>query len=1199
MWNGAPPPPQAPYQPGMAPQMPGPQRPKLEPIDWNLVAVLDADLIRRTKDYDSLQRLIQIFIAAKLFPGSSRILAHPLVLRLCQLLQVGFEYMNFCQNELSTMNSKIETENLALKEKISHLIAKNKKAEQIIKVKSQPYDRCPVCEKKFKNLDYVDRHITNRHSELCDSWNIIRGRKPPVEKKEDNIQIILDRIDHLKSTLKRNDTHNNKKDTKNELMATQQQLMDAEEAREEIQMKQQEELRRQLFEAADEFNSTMTLYNNQKLKQKKVFNQANPNIVNLFDPNSVPQEIEVPPPKKEVSPFNVNKESVENFFNQPTTDFLRPQARPSNDLEQGPMWNKQQQQINPFKKPEKTEFQLAKPTPQTNIQIFDIVNDQHNLNIKPIEANNEGNIEPNEVLENDVIYNNVINNNFKLSFEPMNEEDVKVAPQQNEIKKQNPKDAIQKANNFISHNYSKSPKKVAAANIDNVINLIGQKLQNEMNKLGENKAAPSLLKAKYGNNDPHYMKMRKEIQKKLDMEYPMNNNVNKVHQGFNLVHTDELTENDEQNTIQNDKFDENINNDYSSPSKEELINNTIQSSNIIISSEFTSAFEFQPKKIAPSKHKKRKKKIEISEEVSTFSEKSNISNFDSTYKNDNPSSTNKKDEDDWSYINSQTFDKNKYSTKSNLITDFEESTSQVITQSPKSKQSEKDNCEYDFISSNMKPNFSESSPSKNYSTQKSKDNVSNSLYKEGNDSLSIHNKTPSPIAKKGKSPSTPPSQSGKGSNQLSTKNRFKTANDTSLSFNVTSSPPQSGVSSSAIFKSPPSSHSSHHGKSQNDYSSDLDIIPHSKKLSEDSNEQSTQIQPLSEDEFNFPSVTTDSFMKNSESDKDNDEEEVKSNKSNSIQSVLSSARRIDRDGTSSNPKNLDSSTSGSKFMKKYPKNSNRYDNVEDTRAVFQSQSSESPIKSPSKDEIQITKRHPTKKPTLLEYKRIADEKFRKEFDFDLSGIDDENGDSVHLAASTKIQLPSSDSSSSEDESGFSKPPPRLDFDINFYLDKNQNNKEKNAENNERLKLPGIKRIATTNTKYGHKYSDESDESDNKFIDQNNAKKESKKPILDASGGIKRIHNINQKVKYGQKSNDYDYSSSSEEYLPPPKSFDIFKTSKKFSDINNKSGIQKDVEMEHITSRLTFAEKVDGNIPKSNDAYEYTDADPSMLHPDEF
>ena len=79
--------------------------------------------------------------------------------------------------------------------------------------------------------------------------------------------------------------------------------------------------RKQLFEAADEFNSSMILYNKKK-RPSKMANKVKPAIVNLFDPNAVPSEID-PPKVNEPSPFNI-QDKVNNFFNNPVNDFVRP-----------------------------------------------------------------------------------------------------------------------------------------------------------------------------------------------------------------------------------------------------------------------------------------------------------------------------------------------------------------------------------------------------------------------------------------------------------------------------------------------------------------------------------------------------------------------------------------------------------------------------------------------------------------------------------------------------------------------------------------------------------------------------------------------------------------------------------------------------------------------------------------------------------
>ena len=290
MWQGIPG--QAPMMPGQpvagAPQMPGQQRPKLEPIDWNLVAVLDADLIRRTKDYDSLQRLLQCFLTARLVQGNSRILAHPLVLRLCQLLQVGIEYLNFCQGELQNHSTRIETEKIALEDRVKTLEHKIKKMEMLLKVKSRPYHRCPVCDKKFKGLDYIDRHILNRHSELMDAWDVVRGRKRP--EKSDSVQEILDKIESLKSTLKKGDLGGEKKrNIEQQLFQTQRDLINAEEQQDEEALRKREEIRRQFFMAADDLNSSINLWKEQKASAPQTFNLFQDKPV-----TSKPPEVVVP-----------------------------------------------------------------------------------------------------------------------------------------------------------------------------------------------------------------------------------------------------------------------------------------------------------------------------------------------------------------------------------------------------------------------------------------------------------------------------------------------------------------------------------------------------------------------------------------------------------------------------------------------------------------------------------------------------------------------------------------------------------------------------------------------------------------------------------------------------------------------------------------------------------------------------------------
>lgn len=1284
MWNGIPPPqmpPQQQYQQGgIAPPVPGIQnRPRLEPIDWNLVAVLNADIIRQTKDYESLQKLVQIFMGAKLYQGSSRILAHPLCLRLCQLLQVAFEYLNFCQKELSTLNTKLETENVKLTEKIAKLESKLKKSEQIIKIKSVPYDKCPICQKKFKNIDYVDRHIANRHSEINDAWDIIRGRKPPENlEKEDNVQIILDKIDNLKNSLRRGSGRNPNKSIEQELLNTQQELMNAEEMHEQQIKKQNDEIRRQLFEAADDLNSSMTLYkeHTQKKKVKKTKEQMA--IVNLFDQNA-----EVNYPNAEPSPFNRNQEEeltkqkrINDFFNQPVNPFQKHQFRPSNEVEDGPNWETQMDNrnkvVNPFQN-KANQMQLSiPPENQNNAHIQNQNNLDNNLF-------NEDEFGFNEMKSNNVFDNvqPIMNAGFKNNFsiDNLNQNNIQVIPQSmpktlenDQLIKPIPKQAILAAKKFISkqnNDRNANTRNVNATpeSIEQVITMIGERVHDEVQRLGPNGAASVMLRQKYGDNDPNYMQLRKQIQQKLEMEYPIDGQVTKVKKGFDLVHTEDLTSINNNNQNQNYNNNNNQYNDniydtvdplYSSPSKEKLIMNK----NNLASygdSEFTSAFEFQSNKnkhqqqttderqkenieeINDEKKKKgspKKKKMEISEVISTSSQdiqKSGISNSNSKLKSKDKDQ--KQNEDDvWSYINSSTSEKatakqdddeNKKAQNSPSIVkevnrhsisfDSTSSSSKLKTKNKTTKDNNK--TEFDFIQSDMKPNFSES-PSRKTETQaltpvqnqgQNRSKVSASIIKSDNNKNDGLNYSKSDVDNK--------------LNRSSEKDDFKTPER--------QQPIKSDIVSLEIFKSPVLSGSSNHNLSAKSRSkitsnrkislddddedivenlSDIDrMFQKSKDLSENSelgsnqnqNANSNKIEPLSEeDEFNFPPVSSDSFFNSSDDEKRSHNNKIikekldkqnqlsnrrESNNSNIRNSELNyrspsrsnlNSNIVDKD-SESQQSNANSTSKSRQSRMSVLSSAIRIGRADDTKAVFQSSSinetssptsgakepvisrrKHSPIRNPNKDNpsaknnnvsIAIDDIDPKeeeekeKKRRYDEYKRIAEEKFKKEFDFDIDVANDEQQannkkddslDEFELTGKSneeKSILEEEEIDDSEDESGLANPPPRIEFHLKATDDDND------------IPVKNIINDSNSNNKSGIKIADDSETKFDQrqkliMVDNNNDNKvnnsnktnnsllsnEVKKAILKQTG-INMINKTN--TKYGQPRSNYDSSAS--------------------------------------------------------------------------
>ena len=289
-----------------APPIPGQPMVKPEPLDWNLVSILDPEIIQRIKDFDSLQKIITNFSAANFTNGCSKVLAHPLAIRLCQLLQIGFQFMDQSQKELK----KIVDDDVVYKQKQLNLLKKLKTklnaTEEKLKIKSVPYDKCPVCSKKFKSIDFVDKHILTKHSEISEYWDVVRGRKKP--EKEPELQQVLDEIVQLRSQLKERESMSPPRSYQsNDEYIQQLGLFNnkvADHYDEESLIKHQ-----QLDEAVNELGNSMRLWNAQKEQASSQFNIFN------RPSNFVPPEMDRPLFVKEEDISNVNDSRSNNNMN--------------------------------------------------------------------------------------------------------------------------------------------------------------------------------------------------------------------------------------------------------------------------------------------------------------------------------------------------------------------------------------------------------------------------------------------------------------------------------------------------------------------------------------------------------------------------------------------------------------------------------------------------------------------------------------------------------------------------------------------------------------------------------------------------------------------------------------------------------------------------------------------------------------------
>ena len=148
-----------------------------EPLNWELVKSLDPSLLRKNNDLTSLQPFINDYIVADFENCNSRLITHPLLLRLCQVLQYSLFYMSDVQKQLQKKVEMREKEIKGIKAKYNDLEDKYKKALHIVKKRKQEFERCPICRKKYKSLEYLDKHFEKNHPVFNNAWLEIRSLK--------------------------------------------------------------------------------------------------------------------------------------------------------------------------------------------------------------------------------------------------------------------------------------------------------------------------------------------------------------------------------------------------------------------------------------------------------------------------------------------------------------------------------------------------------------------------------------------------------------------------------------------------------------------------------------------------------------------------------------------------------------------------------------------------------------------------------------------------------------------------------------------------------------------------------------------------------------------------------------------------------------------------------------------------------------
>ena len=129
-------------------------------IDWNYIDGIDPSDLAMTRDKDTIRQVTNQFINAVSFTVQNP----TRLLRLFQILQVIMKHMSDVNHKLKKALRVSMKQNEKLKER-NRKLGSRKKPVGI---------QCPICQKVFSEMRYVDVHVFAQHPEQSAVWQALR-----------------------------------------------------------------------------------------------------------------------------------------------------------------------------------------------------------------------------------------------------------------------------------------------------------------------------------------------------------------------------------------------------------------------------------------------------------------------------------------------------------------------------------------------------------------------------------------------------------------------------------------------------------------------------------------------------------------------------------------------------------------------------------------------------------------------------------------------------------------------------------------------------------------------------------------------------------------------------------------------------------------------------------------------------------------
>lgn len=156
------------------------------PFDWSLVDKLNPEVIIGQSEIKLVRSFVKMILNTDFQGLPQTSFVNRDFSKLLILFQATIKLLYTSQKQLQNLcNDRTKKYKESCEE-----IAKLKQSEASLRKhlhnEQCQGETCPLCKKRFKNLEYIDKHIKNRHIERLEAWQFVRGLSDSLNNESKN-----------------------------------------------------------------------------------------------------------------------------------------------------------------------------------------------------------------------------------------------------------------------------------------------------------------------------------------------------------------------------------------------------------------------------------------------------------------------------------------------------------------------------------------------------------------------------------------------------------------------------------------------------------------------------------------------------------------------------------------------------------------------------------------------------------------------------------------------------------------------------------------------------------------------------------------------------------------------------------------------------------------------------------------------------